>query len=209
MAPEPQAHAAMGLAPEQEHLSALGLSTAVISTIQSARAPSTRSQYTYKWQLFQDWCLSEGHDPISCPKAVILQFLQKLLDEGKSPSTLKVYLAAISACHVRTDGLSPGCHFLASQFLKGARRLRPPRSTSLPTWILDVVLESLTKALFEPLHSVDMKFVSIKTAFLLSVVLAKRVGELHALSVHSSCTRFAGDGSSSPCVQIRPFYPSS
>ncbi|MGH0157287.1 UNVERIFIED_CONTAM: hypothetical protein FKN15_033571 [Acipenser sinensis] len=41
MAPEPQAHAAMGLAPERERLSALGLSTAVISTIQSARAPST------------------------------------------------------------------------------------------------------------------------------------------------------------------------
>ncbi len=201
LASEPQTHAVMGLAPERERLSALGLSTAVISTIQSARAPSTRSQYAYKWQLFQSWCLAEGHDPVSCPMAVILQFLQKLLDKGKSPSTLKVYLAAISACHVRIDGFSPGCHFLASQFLKGARRLRPPRTTSLPSWSLDVVLEALAKAPFEPLHSVDMKLISIKTAFLLAVVSAKRVSELHALSVHPSCTRFAGDGSK---VSMRP-----
>ncbi|XP_058879441.1 uncharacterized protein LOC131737040, partial [Acipenser ruthenus] len=201
LASEPQTHAVVGLAPERERLSALGLSTAVISTIQSARAPSTRSQYAYKWQLFQSWCLAESHDPVSCPMAVILQFLQKLLDEGKSPSTLKVYLAAISVCHVRIDGLSPGCHFLASQFLKGARRLRPPRTTSLPSWSLDVVLEALTKAPFEPLHSVDMKLISIKTAFLLAVVSAKRVSELHALSVHPSCTRFAGDGSK---VSMRP-----
>ena len=64
-----------------------------------------------------------------------------------------------------------------------------------------MVLEALTKAPFEPLHSVDMKLMSMKTAFLLSVVSAKRVGELHALSVHPSCTRFAGDGSK---VSMRP-----
>lgn len=85
---------ALGLAPERLHLSRLGLSNRVIDTLQNVRAASTRSQYSYKWGVFQTWCLPCGFYPTTCPIAVILQFLKGLFDEGKSPSTLKVYLAA-------------------------------------------------------------------------------------------------------------------
>ena len=44
------------------------------------------------------------HDPINCALGVILEFLQQLFDEGKAASTLKVYLAAISACHAGING---------------------------------------------------------------------------------------------------------
>src|SRR4029434_3866690 len=37
----------------------------------------------------------------------VLEFLQQLFDEGKAASTLKVYLAAISACHAGINGSSP------------------------------------------------------------------------------------------------------
>ncbi|MGH0151620.1 UNVERIFIED_CONTAM: hypothetical protein FKN15_037060 [Acipenser sinensis] len=186
---------ALGLAPERLHLSRLGLSNRVIDTLQNARAASTRSQYGYKWGVFQTWCLSKGEDPTMCPMAVILQFLQDLLDEGKSPSTLKVYLAAISACHVKIDSVSPGAHFLAGQFLKGARRLRPPRKDVVPHWRLNVVLNALTKPPFEPMHSAELKLLSFKTAFLVAVTSAKRVSELQALSVAKACLYFAKDRS--------------
>ena len=42
----------MGLAPERANLMARVLPPNVIATIQSARAPSTRGLYAYKWQAF-------------------------------------------------------------------------------------------------------------------------------------------------------------
>lgn len=48
----------------------------------------------------------------------VLTFLQELLDKGLSFSTIKVYLAAISACHFGFDGVTPGAHLLAVRFWK-------------------------------------------------------------------------------------------
>ncbi|MGH0120806.1 UNVERIFIED_CONTAM: hypothetical protein FKN15_065142 [Acipenser sinensis] len=104
--------AALGLAPERKHLSHLGLSDQVIETLQNARAASTHSQYAYKWGVFLTCCQSRGLDPTTCPMSDILQFLQGLFDEVESPATLKVYLAAFSACHIKIDLVSPGAHFL-------------------------------------------------------------------------------------------------
>ncbi|MGH0145786.1 UNVERIFIED_CONTAM: hypothetical protein FKN15_006237 [Acipenser sinensis] len=50
-------------------------------------------------------------------------------------------------------------------FLKGMWRLRPPRRTVLPEWSLDIVLEALTNALFDPIYSIKLKYLSMKTAF--------------------------------------------
>src|SRR4029434_6991045 len=43
------------LAPERCRLIASGLSDAVVATIQSARAVSTRALYTLKWRSFERW----------------------------------------------------------------------------------------------------------------------------------------------------------
>src|SRR4029434_5899993 len=74
------------------------------------------------------------HDPINCALGGILEFLQQLFDEGKAASTLKVYMAAISACHAGINGSSPGSHPLASRFMAGVRRLRVPERHLIPSW---------------------------------------------------------------------------
>ncbi|MGH0171934.1 UNVERIFIED_CONTAM: hypothetical protein FKN15_074097 [Acipenser sinensis] len=195
LAPGTRQVPAMGLVPERGRWLALGLSNVDVGTLQSARADSTRSLYACKWKYFQAWYLARSHDSISCPMSVILQFMQELLDAGRSPSTLKVYLVAISACHATVDSMSPGVHFLATRFLRCAQRLRPPRRTVLPKWSLNIVLEALTKSSFEPLHAIELKYLSLKTAFLLAITSAKQISELQALSVHSSCVRMCEDGS--------------
>ena len=60
--------------------------------------------------------------------------------------------------------------------------------------LLDV-LRALTGPPFEPLETVDIKFVSLETALLLALTSAKRVGDMQALSVSPSCLQFsiAGD----------------
>lgn len=181
----------MGLAPSQSV--SHDLSDAVRETIDNARAPSTRYNYKQRWKLFSSWCHHKGADPVTCPVALVLDFLQSLLDAGRAASTLRGYTAAISTFHDTLGGLSVGKHPIVSQFLKGANRLRPGRSLRAPSWDLPLVLRSLATAPYEPLEQSDFKFLSHKTAFLLAICSAKRVSELHALSVSSECLRWRAE----------------
>lgn len=181
----------MGLAREWCNLNTTGLPQSVINTIQSARASSTRSLYDCKWRVFEGWCQRSGHIPYQCPVGVILSFLQDLIDKQKAFSTIKVYLAAIAACHVGFEGKTASQHPLVCRFMKGARRLLPVSRPLAPPWDLAVVLNGLSRAPFEPLEKVSLKHLSLKTGLLLALASAKRVGDIHALSVHSSCTQFA------------------
>ncbi len=127
---------------------------------------------------------------------------------GKSPSTLRGMVAAIKAARVGPRKLTKDCCDLITRFLRGARRVAPPpRRPGVPPWDLELVLSALRHGPFEPLQTVELKWLSLKTAFLLAIVSAKRVGELHALSVHEECCRFLpGDAG----VVLRPnpaFHP--
>ncbi|CAM4674661.1 unnamed protein product [Leuciscus chuanchicus] len=86
-----------GLVPGWEVEVLRGLPQAVVDTITSARAPSTRLAYASRWNLFVDWCSSHGENPRVCSVGLVLSFLQEGLEQGLSPSTLKVYVASIAA----------------------------------------------------------------------------------------------------------------
>ena len=57
------------------------------------------------------------------------------------------------------------------------------------------MLEALCHPPFEPLGQGESKWLSGKTAFLLAIASAKRVGELHALSMSQACMSWNTDGS--------------
>ncbi|KAI2668815.1 ORF V: Enzymatic polyprotein [Labeo rohita] len=178
---------------------------AVIETITQSRAPSTRQTYALRWGLFVDWCSSRGEDPQRCTIAVVLSFLQEKLERRLSPSTLKVYVAAIAAYHDAVDGTSLGKHQLIVRFLRGARRVNPPRPHPIPSWDLSVALQGLREAPFEPLASVELKYLSLKTALLTALASIKRVGDLQAFSVDEACLEF-GPGDSHVILRPRPGY---
>ena len=56
----------------------------------------------------------------------------------------------------------------------------PKVKRKIPSWSLNYVLSYLKKA--EPLTSLSLKRLTVKVLFLVSLALARRVGELHALS---------------------------
>ncbi len=182
-----------------------GLPPAVVNTITSARALSTRQAYRLKWNLFINWCSPRREDPRRCPIAVVLSFLQDGLERRLSPSTHKVYVAAIAAHHDAVDGKSLGKHDLVIRFLRGARRLNPPRPHLVPSWDLPSVLSALRGAPFEPLQSVELKFLSLKTVLLSALATVKRVGDLQAFSVDDSCLEF-GPADSHVVLRPRPGY---
>lgn len=186
----------------------MGLPSSVVQTMQGARAPSTRALYAHRWNAFVRWCEQHDADPLLCLAPEILQFLQDLLEAGRSPSTLRGMVAAIKAARVGRYCLPEDVSTLVSRFLKGAQRcgarhVRPP----LPSWDLELVLQAMEKAPFEPLATADLKWLSLKTALLLALASAKRVGELHALSVHQDLCRFLPEDAG---VVLRPnpiFFP--
>ncbi|KAL0149356.1 hypothetical protein M9458_055394, partial [Cirrhinus mrigala] len=193
------------LAPGRDTSDLSGLSQAVIDTITQSRAPSTRQAYALRWGLFVDWCSSRGEDPQRCRIAVVLSFLQEKLERRLSPSTLKVYVAAIAAYHNAVDGASLGKHQLVVRFLRGARRVNPPRLHLVPSWDLAITLRGLREAPFEPLASVELKYLSLKTALLTALASIKRVGDLQAFSVDETCLEF-GPGDSHVILRPRPGY---
>lgn len=186
LASKPDGTSSMGMAsaesiPQQ-------LDETVRETLNNARAPSTRANYSIKWRIFAEWCLGLNVDPITCSVPLVLRFLQAQLDQGKAASTIRVYAASISASHRGVDGQPLGRHPLVSQFLCPNRTLR------VPNWDLPLVLDSLTKPPYEPMADADFKAWSLKTAFLLAICSAKRVGELCALSISEDCLRWRPDG---------------
>ncbi len=160
---------AVGSAPLGSRWESVDLSESILNIISQARAPSTRCLYALKWSVFSSWCTTRGEDPVSCDISVILSFLQELLDKGRSPAMLKVYVAAIAASHAPIVRQSVGRNNIVVRFLRGSRRLNLPRSPTVPAWDLPTVLRALKGSPFEPLQSADLKTLSLKTALLLAL----------------------------------------
>ncbi|KAL0204548.1 hypothetical protein M9458_002566, partial [Cirrhinus mrigala] len=181
MAPPAQA---VGPAPLVSGRESMNLSESVLNTISQARAPSTRRLYALKWSVFSAWCSTHGEDPASCDISVILSFLQELLDKGRSPSTLKVYVAAITASHAPTAGQSVGRNNLVE--------VEPSSSPHYPY--------------LGPLNGLEgTEGPSFRTITEFRSSSVKRMGDLQALSVSPSCLEF-GPGDSKVILKPRHGY---
>ncbi len=176
----------------------------VQETIASARAPATRKLYSSKWGVFESWCLARAIDQVNCPVGPVLEFLQERLTAGAAATTLRVYIAAITARR-ELDEIPLGRHRMVSIFMRGVRRLRPVRPMAVPSWDLSVVLEGLMTAPFEPLELASERILTLKVTLLLALTSLKRVGDLQALSVSEMCMDFA-PGLVKVTLRPRPGY---
>ena len=93
-------------------------------------------------------------------------------DLNRHPSTIDGYRTTI------VDTLGPAGHHIAQssdlhRLLSSFHRDRPKSSRNLPKWNLSVVLNELTK-------DTDLKYLTLKTAFLLALASGKRRSEIDA-----------------------------
>ena len=82
-----------------------------------------------------------------------------------------------------------------SELLKNFSLERPATNRLFPKWSLEVVLEYLNSDEFEPLPAAELKKISQKAAFLLTLATAARVSEIHALSAAPDFLTFNQNGS--------------
>ncbi len=68
--------------------------------------------------------------------------------------------------------------------------INPSSSPLVPSWDLSIVLAGLQRGPFEPLDSVELKFLSTKTALLTALTSIKRVRDLQAFLASEECLVF-------------------
>lgn len=174
---------------ERDMLKAKGFSNPVISTMLSSRKEVTHKIYYKVWKTFQAFCGPSQVDIDSCNVSKVLDFLQAGLDKGLRPATLKVHISALSSFFSRPLASDPWI----VRFMRGAERILPTAKIRTPPWDLSLVLAELTKPPFEPLKDAPIKFLTLKTAFLVAITSARRIGELSALVTSPPYTRILED----------------
>ena len=103
-----------------------------------------RAAYSYRWQVFTTWCVSQQVDSYSASAQEILRFLQSQFQAQKAAVTLRGLVAAIKAVCIGEIALSTEDCVPISRFLRGAQRLTVRTAVpTVPPWDLDVVLGAL------------------------------------------------------------------
>ena len=173
----------------KRHFRKSGFSGRAARVLSGCLRSSTSRLYQSRWQIFCGWCRGRGVASVNAAVPLVVDFLIHLRhDKGLSVSVVKGYSSALNwvlALKGRDLVSSREITMLLRSFLRSvdAVELRPP------AWDVALVLQSLTGALYEPLRTCDEHFLAQKTFFLLALALAKRIGELHALSYLVSHSR--------------------
>ena len=165
--------------------------------ISKARRVSTAKVYDAKWQIFRDWANQRKIDPIQATPQIVADFLTFLFSVKKCQvSTIKGYRSTISDTLKYKTGYDFGSHPVLSELIKPFAIKRPVDRSLAPKWDLAFVLSHICKAQFEPLDKALLFYLSVKTVFLVTLATARRVSEVHALSMDSDHLRFSNlDGS--------------
>ena len=161
---------------------AAGFSSTVASQASLSRRPSSRKAYQLKWQVYRSWCHSHGHSVSRPSLSKVADFLCWLCSsKGLSVSSIRGYCSILSAVF-RFHLPSLSSHPVIRDLLRSFCLETAERQLSPPAWDLSVVLRFLNTSAFEPLSDAPLRALTQKVLFLLALAMAKRVGELQALS---------------------------
>ena len=116
-------------------------------------------------------------NPVTLGVTEVLDFLQAKSDR-LALSTIKGYITAITHRHelLEQEGkLERFSHIHAVRaWLRGLAQTKQVHRSLVPTWDLEIVLAGLKQAPFHPLDKISLQYLTLKTAFLVAVTLARR-----------------------------------
>ncbi|MCG8432339.1 MAG: hypothetical protein MJA29_14370 [Candidatus Omnitrophica bacterium] len=179
----------------------LGFSEEVIDRISHSVRKSTLKVYEGKWSTFFAWCARKQLDPFGLEIASLCDFFNHLfVDKKLEVRTIEGYRSAISKVWslAGIKDLSNDV-YLRALFNNFALERPLSKGSNYPKWDLRLVLDSLGKALYEPLSKAPINLVTQKTVFLLLLASGARRSEVHAIDVNRIV--FDNDGKS---VLLRP-----
>ena len=161
---------------------ASGFSRCVARRHGQARRQSSVANYHSRWLTYRRWCTDKGHSVSQPSISKVADYLVWLWeDQGLSLSSVKAHRSMLSSVFqfkLPALGEDRVLHDLVRSF--AIERPRSPQAP--PSWDLDAVLRHLMSSAFEPLESVFLRALTKKALFLGSLVTAKWVSEIQALS---------------------------
>ena len=155
-----------------------GLDTEDLDFLSNHLADGTSAGYGCAFKEFSTFCSTLNVCPFSCSPSIVVKYLRKKYENGSSYSTVNLHRCAISKLHTGFGGSSIGEHPLVSQAVKAVFRLRPPLPKYRTVFDISTVLDYV--ASLEPLQTLPLKQLTLKTLFLISFSTISRV---------SSCAR--------------------
>ena len=177
----------------KRHFRKSGFSGRAAGVLSGCLRESSSRLYQSRWQIFCGWCRGRGVAPVNATVPVVVDFLIYLRqDKGLSVSAVKGYSSALNSV-LALKGRDLSASREITMLLRSFARSVNPVELCPPAWDVSLVPQSLTGAPYEPLRTCEERFLAQKTLFLLALALAKRIGELHALSYRVSHTRNWGE----------------
>ena len=102
-------------------------------------------------------------------------------DRNLAYSTIAGYRTALVAPLRAESGLEVGSDRHLSDLLENFARSQAKTKHPVPEWDLGLVMTILRKPPFEPIRKIDLKHLTLKTVFLLTLASGNRRSEIHAL----------------------------
>lgn len=178
---------------ERAALERKGYATKVIDTLMASHKLSTRRFYASTWRKFSFWCLDRGISPLGVKTKQLLSFLQDGLELGLRTNTLRHQLAALHSVRGMCGNNKVTTHPNVKRFIKGVHHINPPVVHCFPSWDLHLFLQAFTQTPYEPLFSISLSNLTLKTIFLMAVTSTRQVSELGALLVNPILCLFHED----------------
>ena len=177
------------------NLHALGASNKVLELVGLAHRPGTNAVYSSHWERWLKWCEDQSVSPLHLSSVDLANFLGFLASEGKATATIRVYRAAVCTTLRQLGGPSFQEDPLIRDTLRGSALLEARSPRRVPAWDLNCVLSFLKSPQFEPLNSLDLKSLTLKTTFLLALASGRRVSEINHLSGMQKDVGLSSEGS--------------
>ncbi|XP_063775737.1 uncharacterized protein LOC134911483 [Pseudophryne corroboree] len=167
-----------GMAVERRILAEKGIPDEVIPTLIKARKVVTSKHYHRIWRKYVAWCEARRAPTEEFQLGRFLHFLQSGVSLGLKLGSIKVQISALSIFFQKELAALPE----VQTFVKGVLHIQPPFVPPVAPWDLNVVLGFLKSHWFEPLKTVELKYLTWKVVMLLALASARHVSELAALS---------------------------
>ena len=180
---QPSSSRSSRLATVRNQLQSSGVSSGALDLIAQAHRTSTQNSYDSCWKTWLRWCKDNKKDPVRPSKVHLANFLAFLHTGLKlSPSSIKVHKAAVCSSLRQLGRSSYSNDPLITSLIRGISQGSSARRVRVPAWDLFLVLAHLRNPPFEPVNTINLKFLTLKTVFLVSLATGRRCSEIHALS---------------------------
>ena len=159
-----------------------GFEDKLAERIANPQRENTLKIYKGKWNIFLKWTNLKETEISKIDIPLIAKFLLYLFeDQNLEVSTIDGYKTAI-ANHLKIiSPLDVSNNENLRDLIRSFYRDRPRNMRTLPHWDLSVVLNALSKPPFEPMAEAQLKWLTLKTVFLVTLASGKRRSEIHAL----------------------------